>query len=301
VTRYRFIEGHQQAWGLRRCCRVLGVSASGYYDWRGRGPSTRARADQQLTRQIRQIHADSDATYGAPRVHAELQIACGVHVGRKRVARLMRAAELVGCHRRRRPPGLTRRDPKATPAPDLVKRAFSPPRPNRLWCADLTELPTDQGPLYLAAVLDGCSRLAVGHAMAERATAELVVSALELAIWRRGLAAGADGLVHHSDHGAQYTSLAFGKRLGELGIRPSMGTVGDSLDNALTEAFFASLECELIDRRHWASRAEARLEVFWWIEARYNRARRHSALGYRSPAEYEAMLSMAAPNSEPSK
>jgi putative transposase len=212
----------------------------------------------------------------------------------------MRTAGLVGCHRRRRVrPGLTRRDPKAAPAPDLCGRQFSPPQLDRLWHADYTELPTDQGPVYLAAVVDGCSRLAVGHQMGEHATAELAIGAVQLAVWRRGLVH--DGLIHHSDQGAQFTSLAFGSKLQQLGIRASMGAVGDCYDYALIESFFATLECELIDQRHWRTREEARLEVFWWIEAVYNRTRRHSSLGYLSPLEYEAKLTMAAGNSDPSK
>jgi putative transposase len=301
VTRYRFIDANRAEFGVRRCCRAVGVSPSGFYDWHRRGPSARALADRRLLGQIRQIHHDSGGAYGAPRVHAELQIACGVKVGRKRVARLMRTAGLVGCHRRRRwRPGLTRRDQGAAPAPDLCQRRFSPPWPDRMWHADYKELPTDQGPLYLAAVIDGCSRLAVGHQMGEQATAELAIGAVELAVWRRGLADG-DGLIHHSDQGAQFTSLAFGSRLQQLGIRASMGSVGDCYDHALVESFFATLECELVDRRHWRTREEARLEVFWWLEAVYNRTRRHSSIGYLSPMEYEAMLSMQALQSEPSR
>lgn len=300
MTRYRFIEGHSQHYGVRRCCQAVGVSPSSFYDWHRRGPSARQRADGRLLAQIRRIHRDSGGAYGAPRIHAELQIACGVRCGRKRVARLMRSAGLVGCHRRRRwRPGLTRRDPAAAPAPDLCQRQFSPPEPDRLWHGDFTELPTDQGPLYLVTVVDGCSRLAVGHAMSEHATAELAISAVELGVWRRGLVD--DGLVHHSDQGSQFTSLAFGSKLHALGIRASMGSVGDCFDHALIESFFATLECELIDRRHWRTREEARLEVFWWLEAVHNRRRRHSSLGYLSPMEYEAKLSMTVSNSNPSK
>jgi transposase InsO family protein len=300
VTRYRFIDQHGQQFGVRRCCRAVGVSPAGFYDWHRRGPSARELADRRLLADIRRIHRDSGGAYGAPRVHAELQIACGVRVGRKRVARLMRAAGLVGCHRRRRhPQGLTRRDPKAAPAPDLCQRQFSPPWPDRLWHADYTELPTDQGPLYLVAVIDGCSRLAVGYAMGEHATAELAIAAVQLGVWRRGVLGG--GLIHHSDRGSQFTSLAFGGRLEQLGIRASMGSVGDCFDHALIESFNATLECELIDRRHWRTREEARVEVFWWLEAVYNRTRRHSALGYVSPMEYEAKLRMTASDSDPSK
>jgi putative transposase len=223
VTRYRFIDQHGQRFGVRRCCRAVGVSPSGFYDWHRRGPTARAQADQRLLGQIRRIHRESGGAYGAPRIHAELQIACGVKVGRKRVARLMRAEGQVGCHRRRRrSQGLTRRNPAAAPAPDLCRRQFSPPQPDRLWHADLTELPTDQGPLYLAAVVDGCSRLAVGHAMGEHPNAELAIAAVELAVWRRGLLDG-DGLIHHSDQGAQFTSLALGSKLQRLGIRASWG------------------------------------------------------------------------------
>lgn len=301
MTRYRFIDQHSQQYGVRRCCRAVGVSPASFYDWHRRGPSARQRADRRLLAEIRRIHHDSGGAYGAPRIHAELQIACGVKVGRKRVARLMRTEGLVGCHRRRRwRPGLTRRDPKAAPAPDLCQRQFSPPQPDRMWHADYTELPTDQGPLYLAAVVDGCSRLAVGHAMGEHPTAELAIGAVQLAVWRRGLLDG-DGLIHHSDQGAQFTSLAFGSKLQRLGIRASMGSVGDCFDHALIESFFATLECELIDRRHWRTREEARLEVFWWLEAVYNRRRRHSSLGYLSPMEYEARLSMTPSHSDPSR
>jgi putative transposase len=300
VTRYRFIHANRAEYGVRRCSRAVGVSPSSFYDWHRRGPSARAQADQRLLNQIRRIHRDSGGAYGAPRVHAELQIACGVKVGRKRVARLMRTEGLVGCHRRRRVrPGLTRRDPAAAPAPDLCRRQFSPPQPDRMWHADYTELPTDQGPLYLVAVVDGCSRLAVGHQMGEHATTELAIGAVELAVWRRGLVEG--GLIHHSDQGAQFTSLAFGNKLQALGIRASMGSVGDCFDHALIESFFATLECELIDRRLWHTPEEARLEVFWWLEAVYNRTRRHSSLGYLSPMEYEARLSMAVSHSDPSK
>ena len=305
MTRYRFIDANRAEFGVRRCCRAVDVSASGFYDWHRRlgHPRDRQRADQALTAQIRRIHKQSGGAYGAPRIHAELQIACGVRVGRKRVARLMRSEGLVGCHRHRRwRPGLTRRDPKARPAPDLVNRKFSPPRPDRIWHGDLTELPTDQGKLYLAVLVDGCSRLAVGHAIGERATAELAVGALELAVGRRGLTLSPDGnLICHTDQGSTYTAATFSKRLERLGIRASMGSVGDCFDHALVESFNATLECELIDRRAWPTRAEARLEVFYWIEAVYNRTRRHSSLGNLSPIEYEATLSMASTTSDPSR
>ena len=221
-------------------------------------------------------------------------------MGRKRIARLLRAEGLVGCHRRRRfRPGLTRRDPGAAPAPDLCRRQFSPPAPDRLWHADLTELPTDQGPLYLAAVVEGCSRLAVGHAMGEHPTAELAIGAVQLAVGRRGLVKG--GLIHHSDQGAQFTSLAFGNRLSGTWDPRVDGLGGRRLRPRLGGELLATLECELIDRRHWRTREEARLEVFWWLEAVSNRTRRHSSLGYLSPMEYEARLTMTISSSDPSK
>jgi putative transposase len=194
-------------------------------------------ADQALTDQIRQIHARSRGTYGAPRVHAELRLGLDMGVGRKRVARLMRAAGLQGCHRRRGR-GLTRRDPQATSAPDLVKRNFTPRAPDRLWVADITQQRTSQGWLYVAVVLDAFSRRIVGWSMAEHLRTELVLDALDMAIAQRQPAAG---LVHHTDHGCQYTSLAFGRRLQQAGLVASMGTVGDALDNAVAESFFATL------------------------------------------------------------
>jgi len=207
----------------------------------------------------------------------------GLHVGRKRVARLMRAAGLVGCHRRRRR-GLTRRDPQAAPAPDLVERAFTAQRPDQLWVADITYVPTWSGWLYLAVVLDVWSRRVVGWAMADHLRAELVVDALEMALWTRQPAAG---LVHHSDQGCQYTSLAFGRRCREAAITPSMGSVGDCFDNAMAESFFATLECELLDRTRFATRTQARVAVFDYLEGFYNPHRRHSALNYLSPTDYE--------------
>jgi putative transposase len=264
-------------------CRVLGVSRAGFYAWRSRPPSTRAVTDQALTAQIRAIHERSRGTYGAPRVHAELRLDHGVGVGRKRVARLMGSAGLVGCHRRRRR-GLTRRDPQAAPAPDLVGRRFTADEPNRIWTADITYIPTWSGWLYLAVVLDVFSRRVVGWAMADHLRTELVVDALDMAIWNRRPAAG---LVHHSDQGCQYTSLAFGRRLHEAGLVGSMGTVGDCYDNAVTESFFATLECELLDRSRFVTRTQARTAVFDYLEGFYNPRRRHSTLGQLSPVDYE--------------
>jgi putative transposase len=280
---FRLIDQEKAHHAVSLLCRVLGVSRAGFYAWQARPPSARAVADQRLTNQIQAIHARSRATYGAPRVQAELRLDHGVHVGRKRVARLMRAAGLVGCHRRRRR-GLTRRDPQAAPAPDLVGRAFTAQRPDQLWVADITYVPTWSGWLYLAVVLDVWSRRVVGWAMADHLRTELVVDALEMALWTRQPAAG---LVHHSDQGCQYTSLAFGRRCREAAITPSMGSVGDCFDNAMAESFFATLECELLDRHRFATRTQARVAVFDYLEGFYNPRRRHSALGQLSPTDYE--------------
>ena len=272
---------HRAVHAVATMCRVLGVSPSGYYAWRQRAPSARTEADGALTAQIRAIHHESRETYGAPRVHAELT-AQGVAVGRKRVARLMRHAGVRGVSRRK-PFCTTRRDETARPAPDLVDRRFEAEAPNRLWVADITYIPTGAGFLYLAVVLDVWSRRVVGWATASHLRTELVLHALELALGRRQ----PQHVIHHSDQGCQYTSIAFGLRCREAGVRPSMGSVGDAYDNALCESFFATLECELLDRHRFATLAAARLEVFDYIEGFYNPRRRHSALDYLSPMAYE--------------
>jgi putative transposase len=282
VSVFRFVEQEKATFPVMTMCRVLGVSPSGFWAWRKRGPSDRALGDAELAERIRAIHRRSRGTYGCPRVHAEL-VAEGERVSRKRIARLMRAAGLAGVHRRRFVAS-TVRDPDTTPAPDLVKRDFHADGPDRLWVADVTALPTWAGFLYLAIVLDVWSRRVVGWSMDGSATADLVTRALDMALGQRR---PTEGLVHHSDHGTQYTSLAFGRRMREAGIATSMGSVGDSYDNAMAESFFASLETELIDRTVWRSRAEARADVFDWIEVFYNRVRRHSALGYLAPADFE--------------
>jgi putative transposase len=263
-------------------CRVLGVSPSGFWAWSKRPPSERAQADAALTGEIRRIHVRSRGTYGVPRVHAELRYD-GTRCSRKRVARLMRADGLAGVHRRRAV-RTTVRDRDAAPAPDLVNRSFQASGPDRLWVADITYVPTWAGFLYVAVVVDVFSRLVVGWSMAGHMRTELILDALDMAISRRR---PGDGLVHHSDRGTQYTSLAFGRRAREAGIALSMGSVGDAYDNAMAESFFASLETELLDRTGFRTRADARLAVFDYIEAFYNPIRRHSALAYLSPAEFE--------------
>ena len=267
--------------GIATMCRVLGVSTSGYYAWRIRPRSERARADAELSLQIQAIHERSRATYGAPRIHAELA-AQGIRNGRKRVARLMEVAGIYGVSRRKWITTTTR-DRAARPAPDLVERNFSAAGPNRLWVADITYIPTWAGFLYLAVVLDAFSRRVVGWAMETHLRTELVLAALNMALGQRRPAA----VIHHSDQGSQYTSLAFGQRCDEAGVRPSMGSVGDCFDNAMCESFFATLECELLERRRFKTQAEARMATFDFIEGWYNPRRRHSALGYQSPIDYE--------------
>lgn len=279
------MSANQASFPIATMARVLGVSQAGYHAWRGRPPSAHALADAALLKRVRTIHASSRETYGAPRVHAELR-AGGQHHGRKRIARLMRAAKLVGASRRRGGVTTTRQDKDARPAPDLVDRNFVASRPNRLWVADITFVPTASGFLYLAVVLDAWSRKIVGWAMANHLRAELVLDALEMAIGQRR----PGDVIHHSDQGSQYTSLAFGKRCQEAGVRPSMGSVGDAYDNAMCESFFATLECELLERRRFASQAEAKMACFSFIEGWYNPVRLHSSLGYRSPMAYEAAM-----------
>ena len=272
---------HRAVHSVATLCRVLEVSASGYYAWQKRSPSKRSVDDAVLQAEIEAIHRRSRATYGTPRVHAELR-AEGTRVSRKRVARLMRRAGLEGASRRKRA-WTTKRDREARPAPDLVDRDFSSEGPDRLWVADITYIPTQSGFLYLAVVLDAWSRRIVGWAMATHLRTELVLNALNMAIGQRR----PEAVIHHSDQGCQYTSIAFGKRCQELGVRPSMGSVGDCFDNAMCESFFASLECELIDRSTFRSRREARIAVFHWIEAWYNPLRRHSGIDRMSPVNFE--------------
>lgn len=266
------------------CCRLLGVSTSGYYEWRGRAPSARARVDAQLTATIIEIHQASRGTYGAPRVHAELRLGLDVRIGRKRVARLMHAAGLSGVYRRRLR-GCTVRDPAADPHPDLVRRVFTADAPNQLWCMDVTQHRTGEGWVYCAVVLDAFSRRVVGWSIADHLRAELVCDALDMARWRRRPEAGRT--VAHSDHGAQYTSWAFGQRLRQAGLLGSMGSIGDCFDNSMVESFFGTLQLELLDRHAWATRQELANAVFEYIETWYNPRRRHSTIGMLSPVQYE--------------
>jgi putative transposase len=283
VSVYRFISAEKARTPVSLACRWLGVSRSGYYEWATRAPSQRALTDAWLTERIRAIHEAHRGVYGAPRIHADLRLAHGVRVSRKRVERLMRQAGISGLVRRKRG-RTTIRVPGVRVADDLVERQFRPAAPNALWIADVTYLRTWEGWLYLAAVQDAYSRRIVGWSMADHMRSELVVDALQMAVARRR---PAPGLIHHSDQGSQYVSLAFGQAARDAGIARSMGSKGDCYDNAVAESFFATLKKELVRRRSWPSRRELTSEVFEYIEAFYNRTRRHSTLGYLSPADYE--------------
>jgi putative transposase len=264
-------------------CRILGVSPSGYYAWVKRPTSAHALMDAALTAKICAAHAASKGTYGAPRLRIDLAEA-GIRVSRKRVARLMRRAGLAGVSRRRSTVTTVRDG--ARQAPDLVDRNFTADKPNMLWVADVTYIPTWAGFLYLAVVLDAFSRRIVGWSMAATLHTQVVLDALDMALWQRR----PSGVIHHSDQGSQYTSIEFGKRCREAGVRPSMGSVGDAYDNAMAESFFATLECELLDRRRFKNHAEARMAVFEFIEGFYNPRRRHSSLGYLSPIKFEGQF-----------
>ena len=272
---------HQAFHSVATLCRALCLSRSGFYAWQSRPASARSREDEVLLERIRQIHADSRETYGAPRVQAEFA-AEGTLVGRKRVARLMRSASLRGVSRRRGARTTIRRE-RARPAPDLVDRDFTANAPDQLWVADITYVPTWAGFIYLAVVLDAWSRRIVGWSISTNLRTKIVLDALEMAVGQRRPV----GVIHHSDQGSQYTSLAFGQRCRAAGVRPSMGSVGDAYDNAMCESFFATLETELLDRSSFRTRVEARMAIFDFIEGFYNPRRRHSGLDYLSPIEYE--------------
>jgi len=266
-------------------CRVLKVSRTGFHNWERRAPSDRALTDAWLVEKIKRIHEGSRGVYGAPRIHAELRLEHGIRVGRKRVARLMKAAAIAGVRPRKRFK-TTIRIPGITPARDLLERDFKPSGPNVLWVADITYLRSGEGWLYLAAVQDAYSRAIVGWSMATHMRTSLVVDALKMALARRR---PPTGVIHHSDQGSQYVSLAFGHTAREAGIAVSMGSRGDVYDNAVAETFFATLKKELVNRRSWPSRLELQSAVFEYIEAFYNRQRRHSTLGMLSPNTYEQL------------
>jgi putative transposase len=273
---------------VARLCRVLGVSRSGYYAWRSRPPSPRAISDAALSALIAAAHDGSVRTYGAPRIWLDLREDHGIRCGRKRVARLMRADGRKGVCRRKFRRGATVADPTAQRAPDLVERRFVADRPDQLWVADVTYVPTRAGWLYLAVVIDVFSRLVVGWSMNSTRKAELVVDAVRMAVARRG--GHVPGVIHHSDQGGEYSSHDLARQLRTAGILPSMGSVADCYDNALAESFFATVECELFDHQHggsFDSHHQARLAIFNYIEAFYNRRRRHTSIGGISPQRFE--------------
>ena len=284
MNRFRFVQAEKARYAVALLCRVVEVSRAGYYAWAKRELSPRAKADVALTVRIRQAHAQSRGAYGAPRVHAALAAAGNRH-GCKRIARLMRAAGLQGCVRRRKHPQTTVVNPAAVPPPNLVQRQFTPVAPNRLWIGDITYLRTGEGWRYLAVLLDAYSRRVVGWAMADHLRVELALDALKMALGRR--LPGLGKLVHHTDRGSQYTAAAYQQALTAQDITASMSRTGNCYDNAVAESFFATLKRELIERREWPTQQEVRAAVFEWVEVFYNRKRLHSTLGYLSPLDFE--------------
>jgi putative transposase len=285
VSRYRCVDAQQAAgFPVVAACQAAGVSASAFYAWAAKGEQRVAEhAQAELVAKIRAIHAESGGTYGSPRVTAELRRR-GWRVNHKRVERLMAAHGIVG-HRPRRRRGLTKADTATPPAPDLVGRLFAPDQPDRIWVSDLTFIPTDEGWLYLALVLDLASRHLVGWSMGTHHDAGLVCDALQAAVAARGRAR-MDATIFHSDRGSEYTSAACIDVCERLGLRRSMGRTGSCLDNAVAESFFATLKVELVDRCHYRTRAQARASIFRWI-AWYNQRRLHSTNDYLPPLEWE--------------
>jgi putative transposase len=272
------------------CCRVMKVSTSAFYAWRVHPVSDRDLDDAILTNTIVDIHRMSRRSYGSPRVHAELRLGEEIRCSRKRVERLMGQAGVAGIHRRKYH-GCTRRDPAASPSEDLVNRQFAVDGPDRLWVMDVTEHRTDEGKVYLGVVVDAWSRRVVGWSIADHIRSELVVDAVQMAVWRRRPPTGQT--VAHSDHGSQYTSWAFGKRLRAAGLLGSMGSIGDAYDNAMCESFFHTLQLELLDQHHWYTRRQLALAIFEWIETWYNQSRRHSSIQMLSPVNYENLKAVA--------
>lgn len=274
---------HQRIWPVRAMCRMLKVSHGGFYQWRDRGPSRRSLEDARLTGLVRQSYLESDRTYGSPRVWRDLH-EWGECCARKRVARLMRAVGLAARPKRRRLPVDGGVRPEHAIAPNVLERQFAAERPNRKWVADFTYLWTAEGWLYVAVVLDLFSRKVVGWSMQVSMTAQLVIDALIMAIWRRGRVSE---LLHHSDQGSQYTAEDFQRLLADQGITCSMSRKGDCWDNAAMEAFFSTLKLERTNRTRYRTRDEARADVFDYIERFYNPRRRHSTLGQVSPDQFE--------------
>lgn len=288
TCRWDFISAHAQRFGVQRLCRVLGCSRSGYYRWLAAAPARRRRAeaDAAAVDQIRQIHAEHNGAYGAPRVHAELRDR-GQPVNHKRVRRLMRGHGIVGRHLRRRP-RTTVRDRAAPPVLDLVRRDFTAGTLDAVWCGDITYLPVGSSWIYLATVIDLCSRRVIGWSIAEHMRTELITNAIDAAVAARG--GHVAGVIFHSDRGAQYTSAEFAEVCDRHGIARSMGRVGSSYDNAAAESLFASLKRELLHGKRYTTSGQMRLDVFEWLTY-YNTKRRHSTIGYQTPAAYEQQMS----------
>jgi putative transposase len=286
----RFVAEEAAQHPVSLLCRTVGISRQAFYQAKRRGISARRLDDQRLSERVLAAFAASRETYGAPRIHAELQ-AQGERVGRKRIARLMRQAGLQGVSRRGRRRATTQRDELAAAAPDRLQRRFVADGPDRVWVADLTYLPTGEGWLFLGVIMDLWSRRIVGWSMRDDLKAELVIDALGMAVTRRR---PAPGLIHHSDRGSQYTSLAYGRTLRDCGLLASMGRRGDAYDNAAAESCIATIKCELVHRTRFTTRDQARLAVFDFIECFYNPHRRHSRLGNISPNEYENIHQAAA-------
>ena len=283
MSAYRIISAERASFPVSVMCETLGVSKSGFHAWERRAPSDRALSDAWLTSRIKEIHERARGVYGSRRVQAELRLGQDIVVSRKRIRRLMRQAGISGLVKVKKG-RTTIRVPGVRVADDLVERKFRPDGPNILWVADITYLRTWEGWLYLAAVQDAYSRRIVGWAMTEHMRTELVADALQMAVHRRR---PEPGLIHHSDQGSQYVALGFGQQARDAGIAVSMGSKGDAYDNAVAESFFATIKKELVHRQPWPSRRDLSSAVFEYIEAFYNRQRRHSTLGYLSPEEYE--------------
>ena len=284
--RFAFIERRSGEFPVKLMCEVLNVSRSGYYDWLGRPAGARAGRAAGLKEQIRHAHEESRFTYGSPRVYQELK-AKGVAVCENTVAKYMRRDGLCVTPRRRFVPRTTDGSHKHPVAPNVLDRDFAAGAPDRKWAGDLTYLWTDEGWLYLSVVVDLFSRRVVGWSMSEDLKADGVVDALRMALTRRRPGAG---LLHHSDRGVQYACGAYRRLLADNGVACSMSRPGNCYDNAVVESFFGTLKSELVHRRRYRTRAEARADVFEWIECWYNRRRRHSSLGYLSPEQFEAQL-----------
>ena len=282
--RFELINAEKANFPVTVLCRVLEVSCSGFYRWLNAQPSERQTKDERLKIEIKAIHSESRGTYGSPRVHAELQ-ARGFEIGLNRVARLMAELSITG-QRPRRFRKTTDSHHDRTIAPDLVERDFNPSAPNQLWAADITYIPTASGWAYLAVVLDLFSRRVIGWAVDEHMGTELVLEALDRALGTREYG---EGLVHHSDRGSQYASARHREELERRGIQISMGAKGCAYDNAVVESFFATLKKDLVYRTNWLDDREAALAISEYIQVFYNRRRRHSTLGYMSPADYEAL------------